>query len=531
MGWIEIDNLSKCYVRKGKLAFISRVDSDDDDEDDFDRSTADAESESEECERAQKDGDAAREVWALRDINLRINEGEAVAVVGLGGSGKTTLMRILAGLTVPTSGEVRGKGLRVPLSFLRSPILSSATGRQNLAVLESLFGMSKGRILDRANEIAAFAEMEREIDQVVSQYSSSMYGRLALAAGLFCDPGILLVDDRIVGGDAPFRAKAVAKLGELVSQGTTLIYAGHTPKGLPRNIFQRAVWLSNGRIVADGKADVVLPRYEACAFDPDDLPDMQAAIETAGLESIELSGTEEKALSRRDVRLVSQQRWHAKVKTLEARWGYVLERHRASRPLDRRNVRPSFYRAELSSLGKVADIRIVDNDGRRINAILPGEAVQVEIEVEVSTAKTEIGLRLEVDTRDTLLFVSDLPMPFCADEPGRYLFSFPFEAWLTQQEMEAVVLYKIRARTFFRRPSGAWEDMNVAAAGLNVRGSLRERFMLTREAALSEPVPTWLDEAAKKPSTEYLERKPLLRPRLDWQIHFLKDATGDEAPA
>lgn len=541
MGWIEIDNLSKLYVRKGKWALISQVDSDDDDDDDddFDRSTADADKEPDERERppAQEGGDAGREVWALRDINLRINEGEAVAVVGFTGSGKTTLMRILAGLSLPTYGEVRGKGLRVPLSFLRSPILGSATGRQNLEVLESLFGMPRGRILDRANEIAAFAGMQREIDQKVSQYSSSMYGKLALAAGLFCDPGILLVEDRIAGGDAPFRAKVLAKLDELVGQGTTLIYAGQSPKGLPSGFFRRAVWLVDGRVVADGQANVVLPRYEAmCATDPSELADMQASLEASDLdasESLPVSGgTEVRALPRRNVRLVRQQDWHDKVDAFEARWERVLERRRAA-PNSDRYLAPGLFRAELSSLAKVTGICVVDSEGHLVSDIPPGEALQVEVEVEVVEAKTEIGMRVELDTRKTLLFASDLSVPFRADEPGRYLLTFPLEAWLTQQEVEDVVLYKIRARTFFRKPGGGWEDMNVATARLFVRGSLRQRFLLTGTAdqAASEPIPVWLDAVTPRSSPDARTRQAMLRPKLGWQIYRLEDAVDDETQA
>ena len=180
---------------------------------------------------------------------------------------------------MPTFGEVRGKGLRVPLSYLRSPILGNASGRKNLALIESLLGMKRGRILGKLNEIAAFAGMERYLDQRVSQYSSSMYGKLSLAAGLFCEPDVLLVDERIGGGDAPFRARVEEKLAQIVQGGATLVYASQTSAGMTSVLCRRAVWLAHGKVVAQGDANVVLPRYEAMSSEEDDEPgDGQTAL-------------------------------------------------------------------------------------------------------------------------------------------------------------------------------------------------------------------------------------------------------------
>ena len=262
MGWVEINDLSKMY-RRGRTSWFAKVEEMDDDDDDDDVG--------ERPERKEEtDLTGPKEVWALRDINLRINAGEAVAVVGLGGSGKTTLVSILAGITLPTTGEIRGKGAVVPLNFLRTPFLGDATGRQNLGMLESLLGMAKGRILDKAEEIAIFAGMERQLDQKVGRYSTSMYAKLALTAGLFCDPGILLVDDGVSGGDPPFRAKVAAKLEEVVNQGATLIYATQTASDLA-SLCRRFVWLSEGRIIADEPASVLLPKYEAvCGWQKED---------------------------------------------------------------------------------------------------------------------------------------------------------------------------------------------------------------------------------------------------------------------
>jgi hypothetical protein len=150
----------------------------------------------------------------------------------------------------------------------------------------------------------------------------------------------------------------------------------------------------------------------------------------------------------------------------------------------------------------------------------------VEIEVDVLEPDVEIGLRVELDAMGTLLFASDLPCPFCATSPGRYVLSFSLQEWLTRQEIDTVVDYKIVARTFFRNPANGWEDMDVGTARIYDSGG--ERVLLTavaEGASLTEKIPTWLEAVTPKPSDT--ERPPLLRPRLDWQIHRIEDVAGE----
>jgi ABC-type polysaccharide/polyol phosphate transport system ATPase subunit len=530
VGWVEIRNVSKMYRRRGTSWFAKIEEMDDDDDDD------------EVGESPERKEDThptgQKEIWALRDINLRINAGDAVAVVGLGGSGKTTLVSILGGITLPTTGEVRGKGAVLPLNFLRTPFFGDATGRQNLAMLESLLGMAKGRILDRAQEIASFAGMERQLDQKVGQYSTSMYAKLALAAGLFCDPGILLVDDGISGGDPPFRARVAAKLKEVVNQGATLIYATQTVSDLA-SLCRRVVWLSDGRIIADESANALLPKYEAvCGWQKEDQSSREGEKEELTKEDIQ----EDNQLgaihisrdtfgqappSERKFRLVLQSAWHRKVNNLEKRLQRFVERCRTnSAELTREPA--TFFRAELGTLARLSDVRVVHSGSRPVFLTNANEPVQVEIEVEVLEPNIEIGLRVELDAMGTLLFASDLPWPFCAKSPGRYVLLFSLQEWLTRQQIDTVVDYKIVARTFFRKPANGWEDMDVGTA--HICDSGKERVLLTavaNGASLTERIPTWLEEVTPKPSDA--ERTPLLRPRLDWQIHRIEEVAGEES--
>ena len=525
MGWLEIDNVSKMYKRRGTLLGGRDIE-DDETVDEIDERDRDE-------NRPLDDSgpDESRESWALRDVSLRIDPGDAVAVLGLGGSGKTTLIRLLAGLTLPTSGEVRGSGLIVPLNFLRTPFLTGSTGRQNLAMLESLLGMAKGRILDRAAEIAVFAGLERQLDQRVSEYSSSMYARLALAAGLFSEPGILLLDDAIGGSDRPFRAAITTKLEELVRQGATLVYASPTGSGLATTLCRRAVWLLDGRVIADGPASEILPRFEAVSTgEGKEFAEVQLA-GTGNGDVVRNCGSEQTALVPRKVRLVPQESWITEVSNLEARWQRLLNRERAT-ALQTQEPTTKFFRAELGSRATLTDIRVIDGEGRQVSHIPPGEPVNVEIEIHVAQENTEIGVRVEVDTRGALLFASDLPVPLCAKVPGNYLLSFPLEAWLTHQELEDVRPYKIRARTFFRGLAEAWQDMNIGTTQLHVSGGLRERFLLgdaADEIAPTAPLPIWLPTAGPSPSPELLQRKPLLRPVLNWRVYRLEETPDHES--
>ncbi len=532
MGWLEIEDLSKLYVRSGNLG--SLIDQDDPDDDDVDDSTQERDQDSQELDAPlAQDGDhAEREVWALRDINLRIDEGEAVAVVGHTGSGKTTLLRILAGLTLPTSGEVRGSGLVLPLSYTRSPIAGNKTGRQNLLFLEALLGMPKGRLGQRMDEIAAFAGMGGCLDQKVCRYSRSMYSRLSLAAGLLCEPDILLVDESIGGGDPPFRIKVLQKLEELVKQRTTLIFAAQRGGGLVEELCRRAIWLSGGRIVADGPARLVLARYADASDQDYNLAQemmldfsksLKAGVEHSAEQSAGIGGNPS-PLSQQ-LRLVDS--WAIKHRLAQTRWAKLVSNRRASNRRERKPRRGGYLRAGRSNLATLSDIRLLDQESRQVSAILPGEPVRIEIEVEAGTEEAEIGLRFEIEARQTIIMSSELLVPFRTPRAGRYLMTFNFEGYLTTQEVERV-LYKFCARMFFRRPGGEWEDMTVATARLYVRGDRRQQaevaFQSNGEAtALVDPVPKWLDGVELNQPSELLDRKPMLRPALDWRIYLIEE--------
>ena len=536
MGWLKIDDVSKVYhVRASGV-----VDRDDDDEEDEnDSSQDDWDAGKHAAESGRNRGNVDGDIWALRGVSLQVDEGEAIAVVGHTGSGKTTLLRIVAGLTPPTTGSVQGKGLVVPLSCLRAPIAANLTGRQNLALLEPLLGMERGRLVDRMTEIAAFAGMQRHINQKVSGYSSSMYGRLALAAGLVCDPDIVLVDESLPGGDPQFRLKVAERLQSLVKGGTTLLWASQKLAAFIQDLCPRCVWLVDGGIVADGPSEAVRSRYAGFENGPDpadvqdgaedalpeipDPADVQDGVEDALPEvgvSAASNGVRSDSLGLGE-RFLPEEGWLADINRAEERWRSFVEHRRRQSGAGRKRS-AQIYPSQNGVLAKLVDMRLLDEEGGPANVILPGERVLVEIEVDVCKAGTEISVRVEFARHGTLLFESELGLPFRAEHTGHHVLSFPLEGWMMAQEVDKV-LYKVKAQVSFRCSQANWEYTDFAQTRLYVLGSARRDFEVKLRKgtnAIAAP-PTSVEE-------EIRESGPFLRVGLKWLICRVRDASDDQ---
>ena len=199
--------------------------------------------------------------WALRGINAVIKPGERVGIIGSNGSGKTTLLNILAGITLPSSGYVRGRGLRVLLNSLHTPFRGQLTGRQNLHVLAALLGVSADRLEARLPEILAFSDMEHFIDRRVMHYSTQQYRRLTFATALMLDPEIILSDDTLGIGDARYQQRTEQLIAEKVeNDGVIFIYASNNLSRV-QELCTRVIWLEDGRVAADGLAERVIEAF------------------------------------------------------------------------------------------------------------------------------------------------------------------------------------------------------------------------------------------------------------------------------
>jgi ABC-type polysaccharide/polyol phosphate transport system ATPase subunit len=211
----------------------------------------------------------SRQPWgdefrALDDVSFNVAHGETVGIIGRNGSGKSTALKLIAGVTAPSEGEVYVRGRVSPLIELGAGFHPDLTGRENVHLNGSILGMSDSEINEQFDAIVEFAELEEFIDTPVKRYSSGMYVRLGFAVAVHSNPQILLVDEVLSVGDAFFQEKSLARMHEFQAQGTTIVLVSHSPD-LVSSFCERAVWLDHGHIMAEGQAKEIVARYTESA--------------------------------------------------------------------------------------------------------------------------------------------------------------------------------------------------------------------------------------------------------------------------
>ncbi|WES66202.1 ABC transporter ATP-binding protein [Microbacter sp. GSS18] len=194
---------------------------------------------------------------ALDDVSFQVGEGESVAVLGLNGSGKSTTLKLIAGVMRPDSGQVLTRGRVAGLIEVGAGFHPDLSGRENVYLNAAILGMGKKQIDERFDDIVAFSEIGDFIDQEVKHYSSGMFMRLAFAVAIHVDLDILLVDEVLSVGDAPFRAKCNAKIKELTAQGKTMLVVSHNA-GTVRELCSRGIVISKGKKVFDGDIETAV---------------------------------------------------------------------------------------------------------------------------------------------------------------------------------------------------------------------------------------------------------------------------------
>lgn len=192
-----------------------------------------------------------KDVWALKDINFDIFRGEAVALIGRNGGGKSTLLEILTGTLKPTGGQIKINGRVSALLELGSGFNPEYSGRDNVILNGLLLGLSRKEILDQFDEIEAFAEIGDAIDRPVKGYSSGMIMRLAFAVQILCRPDILIVDEALSVGDFFFQQKCLKHIRSLCEKGVTLLFVSHD-MGTVRELCTRGLFLEKGHLRFDG---------------------------------------------------------------------------------------------------------------------------------------------------------------------------------------------------------------------------------------------------------------------------------------
>lgn len=200
----------------------------------------------------------------LNDIDLVINKGETVALIGTNGSGKSTLLKLMTKIIYPNKGKIITKGKLTSLLELGAGFHPDFTGRENIYFNASIFGLTKKEIDDRIDEIIAFSELKDFIDNPIRTYSSGMYMRLAFSVAINVDAEILLIDEILAVGDQHFQEKCFDKIDKLKKSKKTIVLVTHDIKAV-NSICDRAIWLYNGKIRMDGNTKEVTKKYlEIC---------------------------------------------------------------------------------------------------------------------------------------------------------------------------------------------------------------------------------------------------------------------------
>ena len=199
---------------------------------------------------------------AVRDVSFQVPKGEIMGMVGRNGSGKSTMLRAIAGIIAPDSGTIDLHGHNVSLMSIGVGFQKKLSGRENILLSGMLLGFSEKQVRDKMDEIIKFAELGRFIDMPVKTYSSGMYSKLAFSITAVLESDIMLIDEVLSVGDAKFKKKSYRKMKELISnKNRTVVIVSHSSETL-RKLCTTLMWLHNGKIRMLGKTDEVLEAYE-----------------------------------------------------------------------------------------------------------------------------------------------------------------------------------------------------------------------------------------------------------------------------
>ena len=200
-------------------------------------------------------------VWALKDIDFKVEQGDVVGIIGKNGAGKSTLLKLLSKVTGPTTGTIKARGRIGSLLEVGTGFHGEMTGRENIYLNGAILGMTKAEINRKIDEIVDFSGCERYIDTPVKRYSSGMTVRLGFAVAAFLEPEILVVDEVLAVGDAEFQKKAIGKMQEVsTGEGRTVLFVSHNMASI-RQLCKNGILLKNGLVDYMGTANDTVARY------------------------------------------------------------------------------------------------------------------------------------------------------------------------------------------------------------------------------------------------------------------------------
>lgn len=296
---------------------------------------------------------------ALDSVSFEIPKGCTYGILGENGSGKSTTLKLLAGITKPTRGSLAIDGRVSALIELGAGFHPEISGRENVAINGVMLGLRREDIAARFDEIVEFAELKDFIDAPVKTYSSGMYARLGFAVAIHVDPDILLIDEVLAVGDEAFTRKCLEKLGEFRRRGKTIVIVTHS-LGLVEKMCDEALWLRKGRHADHGDPKRVVDAYLSFV---------------AGGENALLEKQEQAALAH----VATDTSSSSQAVTTEApeekkRWGS----------------------GEIS----IHSVRLLDGEGRKAHVFVPGDTVRIELEAEAQSAVTDFVFGIGIFSAD-----------------------------------------------------------------------------------------------------------------------------------
>ncbi|MBN1755105.1 ABC transporter ATP-binding protein [bacterium] len=227
-------------------------------------------------------------IWALRGINLEINQGEVLGVIGRNGAGKSTLLKILSRITAPTEGEVLLRGRVSSLLEVGTGFHPELTGRENIYLNGAILGMSRNEIEKKFDEIVDFSGVGDFIDTPLKRYSSGMYVRLAFAVAAHLEPEILLIDEVLAVGDIQFQQKCLGKMQEVANSGRTLVFVSHNMASIQR-LCTKCLLLEQGKMRSAGNTREVIREYLQLVSEVVNIP-LHQRVDRKGTGQLRITG-------------------------------------------------------------------------------------------------------------------------------------------------------------------------------------------------------------------------------------------------
>jgi ABC-type polysaccharide/polyol phosphate transport system ATPase subunit len=208
---------------------------------------------------------ASQDLWAVRDVTFSVQPGQCLGIIGRNGSGKSTILKLIARILQPTSGQIAVRGRVSALLELGAGFHLDLTGRENIYLNASVLGLSEEEIDRHFDDIVAFSELGEFIDMPVKHYSSGMYMRLGFSVAIHVHPDLLIVDEILAVGDQSFQAKCVDRIMDMKRRGVTILLISHN-MGMVRKLCSDLIWLDGGQMRMMGPAEEVIEQYMDLTF-------------------------------------------------------------------------------------------------------------------------------------------------------------------------------------------------------------------------------------------------------------------------